>query len=77
MKEHGNIHDARAIRIEQNGKKLGYVDRGRLDLFHRHLDAGHAIQGSIARKNGTSERPLVYVYTQIIPVSVGNRAAKD
>lgn len=76
VRDSENPHDARAIRIEHNGRKLGYLDRGRLDLFHKHLDAGDAIQGEIVRKNGTAERPLVYVYTQIIPAEPMGWAAK-
>ena len=60
-------HDNRAIRIEQNGKKLGYVDRGRTELIHSYLGADHQVAGEVVRKNGTAERPLVYVYTSIAP----------
>ncbi len=63
-----NRYDSQAIGIELNGRKLGYVDRGRLTLFHRHLKAGHHISGEIARKNGTPERPLIYIYTCINPL---------
>lgn len=67
--EPNNQFDSKAIRIEQNGKKLGYVDRGRLDLFHRHLRSGHSISGEITRKNGSPERPLIYIYTRFVPKS--------
>lgn len=66
-RESTNAYDPRAIRIEMNGKKLGYVDRGRLGLFHSHLDAGDTIVGEVNRKNGTAERPLIYIYTAITP----------
>ncbi|WP_330924456.1 HIRAN domain-containing protein [Candidatus Sororendozoicomonas aggregata] len=62
-----NQYDSQAIRIELGGNKLGYVDRGRLELFHRHLKAGHSVQGEVIRKNGTAERPLLYIYTTIAP----------
>jgi hypothetical protein len=65
--EPGNQYDKNAIRIEMDGKKLGYVDRGRLELFHRHLMEGHSISGVIMRKNGTAERPLIYIYTRVNP----------
>ncbi|KEI70245.1 HIRAN domain-containing protein [Endozoicomonas elysicola] len=67
--EPDNSFDPNAIRIELNGTKLGYVDRGRLDLFHRHLKAGHSVKGEIARKNGTPERPLIYIYTKVTPAT--------
>ena len=65
--EPDNHKDANAIRIEMNGYKLGYVDRGRTQLFHRHLEQGHAIHGHVVRKNGTPERPLIYIYVSIEP----------
>lgn len=64
-----NTHDSKAIRIEHEGRKIGYVDRGRLELFHRHLRSGHIISGEITRKNGTPERPLIYIYTRFVPQS--------
>ena len=60
-----NDYDSYAIRIEMKGLKLGYVDRGRLALFHRLLNAGHRITGSIMRKNGTESRPLIYIFTSV------------
>lgn len=62
-----NRHDPKAIRIEKDGEKLGYVDRGRLKLFHKHIQSGSCIQGEIIRKNGTSDRPLIYIFTSITP----------
>ena len=60
-----NTFDAKAIRIELHGQKLGYVDRGRADIFHRHLQTGRQVTGRVTRKNGTPERPLVYIYTRV------------
>ncbi|WOG27889.1 HIRAN domain-containing protein [Endozoicomonas sp. 8E] len=63
--EPDNVYDNQAIRIELNGRELGYVDRGRLSLFHRLLNAGHDITGSVMRKNGTADRPLIYIFTSV------------
>lgn len=63
--EPDNDYDSKAIRIEMNGHKLGYVDRGRLDLFHRLLNTGHSINGKVMRKNGTAKRPLIYIFTTV------------
>ena len=63
-----NPHDSNAIRIEMAGRKLGYVDRGRLDLFHRLLNTGHRITGNVMGKNGTENRPLVYIFTSVSTV---------
>ena len=63
--EPDNGYDSQAIRIEMGGRKLGYVDRGRLSLFHRLLHAGYSITGSVVRKNGTANRPLIYIFTAV------------
>lgn len=65
--EPDNNCDPNAIRIECGGKKIGYVARGRLELFHTHLNRGNAICGEIVRMNGTPQRPLVYVYVRVVP----------
>lgn len=63
--EPDNSIDARAIRVESKGRKLGYVPRGHLDMLHRMLSEEAEVIGEIFRINGTLERPLVYVLTQI------------
>ena len=65
IKEPNNTQDAQAIRIERSGEMLGYVNRGHLNLFHTYLEAGFSIRGEVARKNGTADRPLIYIYTSI------------
>ncbi|AXY41790.1 MULTISPECIES: HIRAN domain-containing protein [Halomonas] len=60
-----NQVDAHAIRMESAGRKLGYVPRGHLDMLHRMLDRGAALDGEVFRINGSPERPLVYVLTRI------------
>lgn len=65
--EPDNSHDKRAVRIELDGKKLGYVDRGRVELFQYHLKADHLVRGEVVRKNGTESRPLIYIYVTIVP----------
>ncbi|MTI11593.1 HIRAN domain-containing protein, partial [Sansalvadorimonas verongulae] len=54
-------HDSGAIRIDRAGKKLGYVDRGRTQLLHSYLEKGHKVSGEVVRKNGTEQRPLIYI----------------
>ncbi|MBE0490563.1 MAG: HIRAN domain-containing protein [Halomonas sp.] len=60
-----NPVDAQAIRMESALRKLGYVPRGHLDMLHRMLDQGAALDGEVFRINGSLERPLVYVLTRI------------
>lgn len=63
--EPDNSVDNDAILIEHAGHKLGYVPRGHLDMFHRMLSQGANISGEVFRINGSLERPLIYVLTQI------------
>jgi hypothetical protein len=37
-----NEFDAKAILIKLNGKKLGYVDIGRTELFHHYMSQGYS-----------------------------------
>ncbi|ATH76803.1 hypothetical protein CLM76_03965 [Vreelandella venusta] len=60
-----NLFDDRAIRMESAGKKLGYAPRGHLDMLHRMLDQGAVLDGEVFRINGSPDRRLVYVLTQI------------
>lgn len=67
--EPNNEHDSHAIRVDLNGNKLGYIDRGRLSLLQSYIDCGCDISATINRKNGTAERPLIYIYITIQPCS--------
>ncbi|WP_257736812.1 HIRAN domain-containing protein [Halothiobacillus diazotrophicus] len=64
--EPNNSYDSKAIRIERAGKLLGYVPRGHLEMLHRMQEQGAHLSGEIFRKNGSAERPLIYVLTQIL-----------
>jgi hypothetical protein len=56
-----NPADSEAIRVKYDGKKIGYVDRIRKDIFNRYMSLGYNIDGRVFRKNGTDDRPLIYV----------------
>ncbi len=64
--EPDNPMDSSAIRMESNGCKLGYVPRGHLNMLNRMLSGGADLTGEVFRFNGTPDRPLVYVLTQIV-----------
>lgn len=67
VQEPENKNDCHAIRIDLDGNKLGYVDRGRTALFEKYLQGNYQIEGEICRKNGVPERPLIYIYSSIKP----------
>lgn len=60
-----NRHDPKAIRMESQGRMIGFVPRGHVDLIHRALAEDSVVTGEVFRKNGSSERPLIYVLTHI------------
>ena len=62
--EPDNNFDMNAIRIELGGVKLGYVSRSHTELFQRCLAGGYSIEAEVFRKNGTADRPLVYLFTR-------------
>jgi hypothetical protein len=49
IREPDNPHDPRAVRVEWNGHKLGYVPRKENEAVARQLDLGNALQGRITR----------------------------
>jgi len=64
-REPDNPYDSTAIRISYEGRKLGYVGRGDLGKIHSAWEEGRTLFGDIYRKNGTSSRPLIYVYVSV------------
>lgn len=60
-----NKHDCLAIRMELNGRMLGFVPRGQLDVIHKALVGNGTVHGEVFRKNGSPERPLIYILTKI------------
>ena len=49
VREPGNAHDARAVRVEWNGHMLGYVPRAENDALARQLDRGNRLEARILR----------------------------
>lgn len=49
VREPGNSHEARAVRVEWNGHMLGYVPRAENDAVARQLDRGNRLEARIVR----------------------------
>ena len=49
VREPDNPHDSRAVRVEWNGHKLGYVPRKENEAVARQLDRGNPLQARIVR----------------------------
>lgn len=60
QQEIDNEVDRNAIVVLHLGQRLGYVNRAFLSTFHAWMECG-SICASIERKNGTVERPIIYI----------------
>lgn len=49
VREPDNPHDARAVRVEWRGRKIGYVPRRENADVARFMDDGHALSARISR----------------------------
>lgn len=62
--EPDNIHDDKAIAIEWQGQRIGYVKRTQRDAVLRWLH-DYEVDAYIERLNGTKERPVVYLFCRL------------
>lgn len=49
VREPDNVHDSRAVRVDWNGHKLGYVPRAENEAVARQLDLGNPLEARIVR----------------------------
>ena len=49
VREPDNPYDARAVRVEWNGHKLGYIPRIENEAVARQMDRGNALQARVTR----------------------------
>ena len=63
-KEPDNSVDPDAIYVMLGNKKIGYVNRCLLSIFHTWLDQA-CVKAWVERKNGTANRPLVYLFVEV------------
>lgn len=68
ISEPDNEYDSNAVIIEVLGKKIGYVNKAQSQAFSHWLK-NCSIDAWIARKNGTGERPLIYIFGRVIPLT--------
>ena len=58
VREPDNTHDARAVRVEWRGRKLGYLPRGDNAAAARQLDYGVPLAGRVAELRENRNRSL-------------------
>ncbi|AJI96701.1 hypothetical protein BD65_1883 [Yersinia ruckeri] len=64
INEDDNPKDCNAIIVAKNQNRLGYVNQA-LCVALRHFAKTNKVSGVVVRKNGTPERPLVYVMLSV------------
>ena len=60
-----NPSDPQAIEIRWDNRKVGYVDRVRTMIFHRLFEERRSFNASIYMRNGTTSRPLLYLFIEV------------
>ena len=74
ISEPDNQNDKNAVKIEADGKKIGYVNKVQCPAFTRWLQE-HEVYGCIEKINGTPERPLIYLFGCVHPHKTEKAAA--
>jgi hypothetical protein len=67
VREPGNAHDAKAIRVDWRGRKLGYVPRRENDALAWAMDRGDTLRARISRldSGGRASRRLeIEIYVE-------------
>lgn len=68
VKEPDNKYDPQAIFVTSKGRKLGYINRGQTQAFHRWMASDNIrLLANVERKNGNEERPIVYIFVRLLP----------
>lgn len=62
--EPSNHFDPQAIAVTHHSGTLGYVNRVLCPFIHTKLEQGQ-IRARVAKKNGTAERPLIYLVVSV------------
>lgn len=64
ISEPDNVKDSKALRVDVAGRRIGYVNRVQRDAVVKWL-AHYDVEAYLERFNGTSERPVVYVFCRV------------
>lgn len=67
-KDLDNPHDSNAIKVFTRGKMIGFVNRIHAPCFSEWMDK-YSVSAFVERINGTSARPLVYLFVQVSEVA--------
>jgi hypothetical protein len=77
VREPDNPFDADAIRLEWNGRKIGYVPRRENAALARELDAGKAIEARIIQLSRRRNGRHLIGYDILVPLQAVPEALKE
>jgi hypothetical protein len=77
VREPHNPFDADAIRLEWNGRKIGYVPRRENGALARELDAGKAIEARIIQLSKRRNGRHLIGYDILVPLEAAPEAVKE
>lgn len=60
-----NVKDPRAICMQVEDKRIGYVCRGLIESLHGWLEKDYSLKATIERVNGTEDSPRLYVFVSV------------
>lgn len=66
--ESGNAHDPYAVTVMTHGQKIGYVPRQQARAI-RALQESRSLSARIERLNGSTARPVVYLFAELRPAA--------
>ncbi len=75
IREPDNVHDAKAVRVEWQGHKIGYVPRRENTDVARIMDGGQTLVARINRLAEVRDPWLRVRFEILIPVQPGGRGA--
>jgi hypothetical protein len=77
IREPGNPFDVNAIRVEWNGRKIGYVPRQQNGPLARVLDTGAAIEGRIIELSKHRNGRHLISYDLLVPLQTAEQAHRE
>lgn len=66
VREPNNWHDEWAIRLEHNGKKIGYIPADKNELLARLLDGGKSLQASMVERELQGDWWKIYIEVSLV-----------
>jgi hypothetical protein len=77
VREYDNPFDGSAIRLEWNGRKIGYVPREENSALAREIDAGKVIEARIIKLTRRRNGRYLISYDILVPLKPAQRTQEE